>query len=101
MVITCAADVVECILCQGYQMVYFQTQNPSLGKFGRALQWNMSAYFVVIWSILWSIGIFDGQLVYFMVSWYIIPVLVYCTKKCLATLFYAMVTYNFSDDVEK
>jgi hypothetical protein len=65
MVITCAADVVECILCQGYQMVYFQTQNPSLGKFGRALQWNMSAYFVVIWSILWSFGIFYGELVYY------------------------------------
>jgi hypothetical protein len=58
MVVTCAADVVECILCQGYQMVYFQTQNPSLGKFGRALEWKMFgifyAHFEYILAILYS-----------------------------------------------
>jgi hypothetical protein len=25
---------------QGCQMVYFQTKNPNLGKFGRALEWK-------------------------------------------------------------
>jgi hypothetical protein len=32
------------------------------------------------------ICIFCGHLVYFMVIWYIFPVLVWCTKKNLATL---------------
>jgi hypothetical protein len=35
--------------------------------------------FMVIWYILWSLGIFYGHMVY-------IPVLVCCTKKNLATL---------------
>jgi hypothetical protein len=26
---------------QGCQMVYFQTKNPNLGKFGRVLKWKM------------------------------------------------------------
>jgi hypothetical protein len=43
--------------------------------------------FKALWSILRPFGIFCGHLVYFMVSWYIVPVLVYCTKKNLATLF--------------
>jgi hypothetical protein len=38
---------------------------------------------MVNWYILWSIGIFYGHLVYFMA---IFPVLVFCTKKNLATL---------------
>jgi hypothetical protein len=46
-------------------MEYFQTKNPNLGKFWRVLQWNMLAYFMDIWSILRSIGIFCGNLVYF------------------------------------
>jgi hypothetical protein len=29
-------------------------------------------YFVVIWYILWSFGIFCGHLVYFVVIWYIL-----------------------------
>jgi hypothetical protein len=36
-------------------------------------------YFVTIWYILWPFGIFSP-------SWYIFPVLVYCTKKNPATL---------------
>jgi hypothetical protein len=31
------------------------------------------------------VGLFYGHLVYVMVVWYIFPVLVYCTKKNLAT----------------
>jgi hypothetical protein len=36
---------------QGCQMVCFQTKNPNLGKFWRALEWEMLVY-------LWSFGIF-------------------------------------------
>jgi hypothetical protein len=31
----------------------------------------MLVYFMVIWYILWSFGIFCGHLVYFMAIWYI------------------------------
>jgi hypothetical protein len=41
---------------------------------------------MVIWSILWQFGIFSGDLVYFMVIWSILPFLVCCVKKNLATL---------------
>jgi hypothetical protein len=37
---------------QGCQIVCFQTQNPDLGKFWRALDWKMFKYFVAIWDIL-------------------------------------------------
>jgi hypothetical protein len=72
-------------------MVHFQTKNPYLGKFWRALQWQMLVYFVAIWSILlpfgnvcrhlvyfWPFGIFlviwyiFGHLVYFVAIWYIL-----------------------------
>jgi hypothetical protein len=69
------------------QMVYFRTKkNPSLVKFWMVLEWKMlvflepfcllygqMVYFIAVWYILWSIGIF-------------LPALVYCTKKNLATL---------------
>jgi hypothetical protein len=41
----------------------------------RVLQWMMLVYFMASWS-------------YFMVIWYIFPVLERCTKKYLATLVY-------------
>jgi hypothetical protein len=34
---------------QGCQMVYFQTKNPNLGTFWRALEWKMLVYFMAIW----------------------------------------------------
>jgi hypothetical protein len=37
---------------QGCQMVYFQTKNPNVGKFGRFLQWKMLEHFMTMWSIL-------------------------------------------------
>jgi hypothetical protein len=40
-------------------------------------------YFMNIWYMLWSFGIFYEYLVYVLVIWYI---LVYCTKKNLAAL---------------
>jgi hypothetical protein len=50
---------------QGCQMVCFQTKNPNLGKFWRALDWKM-------FYILWPFGIFYGDLGYFMTIWYIL-----------------------------
>jgi hypothetical protein len=71
---------------RGCQIAYFQTKNPNLGKFWKALQWEMLVYVIATWSIY-------GHLVYFVALWYILwlfgtffPVLVSCTKKNLATL---------------
>jgi hypothetical protein len=36
-------------LAQGCQMVFFQTKNPKLGQFWRALQWKMLINFMDIW----------------------------------------------------
>jgi hypothetical protein len=58
---------------QGCQMAYFQTKNRNLGKFRRALQWNMLEHIMDIWFILRPFDIFYGHLVYFVVIWYIFP----------------------------
>jgi hypothetical protein len=50
-------------LNQGCQMVYFQTKNPNLGKFWRALELKMLVYFVVIWNILRPFDILYGHYV--------------------------------------
>jgi hypothetical protein len=47
-------------------MVCFQTKNPDLGKFWRALEWKMFVYFMTIWNILWPFGIIFGRLVKFV-----------------------------------
>jgi hypothetical protein len=73
-------------LNQGCQMVYFQTSNPNLGKFWRALDWKVLIYFMVMWNISWTFGIFYDNQVHLVFIWYIFPVLVLCTKKNLATL---------------
>jgi hypothetical protein len=54
-------------------MAFFQTKNPSLGKFWRALQWNMLVYFMDIWTIFRPFNVFYGHLAYFVVIWYIFP----------------------------
>jgi hypothetical protein len=56
---------------QGCQMVCFQTQNPNLGKFWRALDWNMFMYFIAVLNILWRFGIFYDHLVHFVFILYI------------------------------
>jgi hypothetical protein len=56
---------------QGCQMVYFQTQNPSLGKFWRVLHWKMLVYFIVVLSILQPFCMFHGHFVYFTAILYI------------------------------
>jgi hypothetical protein len=53
-------------LQQGCQMVYFQTKNPNLGKFWRALKWKMLVYFKVISIILPP---FDIVYVYLVKLW--------------------------------
>jgi hypothetical protein len=72
---------------QGCQIVCFQTINPNLGKLWRVLQamedagifYGHLVHFMVFCYLLWTFGIVCGNLVYF-------PVLVFCTKKNLATL---------------
>jgi hypothetical protein len=44
-------------------MVYFQTKNPNLGKFWRALEWKILVYFMTIWNILLPFGIIYARLV--------------------------------------
>jgi hypothetical protein len=80
---------------QGCQMVYFQTKNPVLGKFWRALDWKMSIYFKDIWNILQTFGIFYNCLVHFVFIRYFFPVLVSFTKKNLAIL---GATFQFVDN---
>jgi hypothetical protein len=70
---------------QGCQMASFRTKNPNLGKFWRFLQWKMLVYLMAIWSIFRPFGIVYGHLVYFPRFGYILPVLVCCDKKNLAT----------------
>jgi hypothetical protein len=43
------------------QMVCFQTKNPNLGRFCRALELKMLIYFMIIWNILQPSGIFYGH----------------------------------------
>jgi hypothetical protein len=71
---------------QDCQMVSFQTKNPKLGKFWRALAWKMLIYFMAIWNMLQKFGSFYDHFVHFVFIWYIFPVLISCTKKNLATL---------------
>jgi hypothetical protein len=46
-------------------MVDFRTQNPNLGKFWSALDWEMLIYFMSIWIILRTWGISYNRLVHF------------------------------------
>jgi hypothetical protein len=49
---------------EGCQMVHFQTQNPNVGKFWRALKWKMLVYFLAILNIFQPFGLS-------VVLWYI------------------------------
>jgi hypothetical protein len=51
-----------CTLEQGCQMVYFQTKNPNLVKFGRVCN-------VRCWYILLPFGKFSIHLLYFVAIW--------------------------------
>jgi hypothetical protein len=63
--------------------IFFETKNPSLGKFRKVSQWKMLEYFMYIWSILRPLDIFLYILWQFGIFF---PVLVCCTEKNLATL---------------
>jgi hypothetical protein len=69
-------------------MASFQTKNPNLGKFWRALDWKLLIYFMAIWNILQTFGIFYNHLAHFVLIWYIFFRFGYHegTKKNLATL---------------
>jgi hypothetical protein len=60
------------------------------------MYWKMLIYFMTIWSILQSFGIFYDHLVHFVFMWYIFPVLVSCTKENLATLFAKIICITLS-----
>jgi hypothetical protein len=70
----------------GCQMVCFQTKNPNLGKFWRALDWKMLIYFMPIRNSLQTFGIFYNHLALLCSFGTFLPVLVSCIKKNLATL---------------
>jgi hypothetical protein len=65
----------------------FKPKHPIWGKFWGVLRWKIAVYFMTICSILRPLEIFNGYLVYFVVFGIFLPVLVFCTKKNLATLF--------------
>jgi hypothetical protein len=67
-------------------MVSFQTKNPNLGKIRRALDWKMLIYFMSIWNILQTFGMFYDPLVHLCSFGTFFPVSVSCTEKNLATL---------------
>jgi hypothetical protein len=69
---------------------YFQSKNPNLGKFWRALEWKSLVYSLALCNILHPFGIYYSYLLNFMAFWWqfgIFPhVLVHCVIKNLATL---------------
>jgi hypothetical protein len=62
-------------------MVSFQTKNPNLGKFWRAVDWKMLIYFMAILNILQTFGIFYDHLVHFVFIWYIFPIWCIVSRK--------------------
>jgi hypothetical protein len=70
-------------------MADFQTTNPNLGKFWRALELKMLVYFMTIWNIITAIWYILWSFGNFVVICFFALDLVYCVKKNLATLIYA------------
>jgi hypothetical protein len=66
-------------------MEYFHTKNPKLGIFGRALKWKMLVYVMDI-RCMYVSTLYLQSFDILGVLWYILPVLVCCTNKDLATL---------------
>jgi hypothetical protein len=72
---------------KGCQMAYFKTKNPNLGSFWEGLAMkNVGIGILCPFGLFFCNLVYFGHLVYFMVIWYISPLLVCCTKKNLATL---------------
>jgi hypothetical protein len=51
---------------------FFSNQKSQFGKFWSALDWKMLIYFMAIWNILQTFGIFYDLLVHFVFIWYIL-----------------------------
>jgi hypothetical protein len=51
--------------------------------------WKMLIYFMAIWNILQTSGIFYDHLIHFVFIWYIFPVWVIFAKKNLVTLIHS------------
>jgi hypothetical protein len=76
-----------CGFKQGCQLAYFSDQKFELGEILEGLEIEdvciflvhlvyftaILVYFVAIWHILWSFGMFYGHLVYFFSLGYIVP----------------------------
>jgi hypothetical protein len=62
---------VQKLFGQGCQMVSFQTKNPNLGKYWRALDGKMMVYLMAIWNILRTFEVCYDHLVHIVFSWYI------------------------------
>jgi hypothetical protein len=80
---------------------FFKPKIPIRAYFGGPyIDGKMFLYFMAIWSILRTFGIFYDHLVHFVFIWYTyIPVLVSCTKKNLATLLQTRVTRWFCENI--
>jgi hypothetical protein len=64
----------------------FKPKIPNWINFGGPyVDWTMCIYFMAIWNILLSFGLFFDHLVHFVLIWCIFAVLLSCTKKNLAT----------------
>jgi hypothetical protein len=59
----------------------FSFQNSNLGTIRRALELKMLVYLMTILNILLPYGIFYGNLVEFVVIWYIYPILVWLDQE--------------------
>jgi hypothetical protein len=57
-------------------MVCFQTKNPNLGKFWRAIEWKMFVDFITIWNNLRPFGVIYCRLLLLVVIWYVFSILV-------------------------
>jgi hypothetical protein len=68
-------------------MFIFKQKIPIWVNFGGPyIDWKMLKYFMAVWNILQTFGIFYDHLVNIVFIWYsFILVLVSCTKKNLAT----------------
>jgi hypothetical protein len=76
-------------------MADFQTKNRNLGTFWRALHFKLLVYFLVIWSILLPYDIFMDICYILWQFGILVPGLVFCTKKNLATPGHVVMAAHF------
>jgi hypothetical protein len=90
-------DLGETLTTRVARWFSFKPKIPIWVNFGCCDRRCWYTYFMVIWSISWPSGIFYDFVVYFKVIWYILPALVSCSKKNLATL---AKKKNFRENIE-